>query len=91
MEQQFASLTPTGKRIATYLLANLQQLPFETADSIAQQAGTTGISVGRFLRSLGYRNLDDVKQGLRGDAPASWLITDRLGAFRSEAHQDDAL
>ncbi|WP_092312710.1 MurR/RpiR family transcriptional regulator [Pseudomonas saponiphila] len=91
LEQQFASLTPTGKRIATYLLANLQQLPFETADSIAQQAGTTGISVGRFLRSLGYRNLDDVKQGLRGDAPASWLITDRLGAFRSEAHQDDAL
>ena len=64
LEQQFADLTPTGKRIAGYLLANPQKLPFETADSIALQAGTTGISVGRFLRSLGYRNIDDVKRSL---------------------------
>lgn len=91
LEQQFPTLTPTGKRIATYLLGNLQQLPFETADSIAQQAGTTGISVGRFLRTLGYRNLDDVKQGLRGDDQPSWLITDRLSAFRNENDQEDAL
>lgn len=91
LEQQFPTLTPTGKRIATYLLGNLQQLPFETADSIAHQAGTTGISVGRFLRTLGYRNLDDVKQDLRGDPQASWLITDRLGAFRQENDQEDAL
>ncbi|MDB6144527.1 MAG: hypothetical protein JWP80_3571 [Pseudomonas sp.] len=91
LEQRFNSLTPTGKRIAGYLLANPQKLPFETADSIAQQTGTTGISVGRFLRSLGYRNLDDVKQSLRGDSGNTWLITDRLGAFREETTHGDAL
>jgi len=91
LEQQFSSLTPTGKRIASYLLGNPEQLPFESADSIAQQASTTGISVGRFLRSLGYKNIDEVKQSLRGDAPASWLITDRIAAFRLESNQDDAL
>ncbi|VVP85053.1 hypothetical protein PS918_02692 [Pseudomonas fluorescens] len=91
LEQQFSSLTPTGKRIASYLLGNPEQLPFESADSIAQQASTTGISVGRFLRSLGYKNIDEVKQSLRGDTPASWLITDRIAAFRLENNQDDAL
>lgn len=91
LEQSFNRLTPTGKRIAGYLLANPQKLPFETADSIAQQTGTTGISVGRFLRSLGYRNLDDVKQSLRGDPATPWVITDRLGAFREESVHDDAL
>ena len=91
LEQQFSSLTPTGKRIASYLLGNPEQLPFESADSIAQQASTTGISVGRFLRSLGYRNLDEVKKSLRGEAPSSWLITDRIAAFRAETNQDDAL
>jgi DNA-binding MurR/RpiR family transcriptional regulator len=91
LEQQFSSLTPTGKRIASYLLGNPEQLPFESADSIAQQASTTGISVGRFLRSLGYKNIDEVKQSLRGDTPASWLITDRIAAFRLESNQDDAL
>ncbi|WP_339544445.1 MurR/RpiR family transcriptional regulator [Pseudomonas sp. RA_35y_Pfl2_P32] len=91
LELKFSSLTPTGKRIASYLLGNPEQLPFESADSIAQQTSTTGISVGRFLRSLGYQNIDEVKQSLRGEAPTSWLITDRIAAFRAEANADDAL
>ncbi|MGV8921111.1 MAG: MurR/RpiR family transcriptional regulator [Pseudomonas sp.] len=91
LNERFSSLTPTGKRIAGYLQANAEKLPFETADSIAQQTDTTGISVGRFLRSLGYRNIDDVKQSLRGDASRPWVITDRLGAFREESTQGDAL
>ncbi|MFS2158518.1 MurR/RpiR family transcriptional regulator [Pseudomonas sp. Pseusp122] len=91
LEQRFSELTPTGKRIAGYLLANPQKLPFETADSIAQQTGTTGISVGRFFRSLGYRNIDDVKQSLRGDTGNTWVLTDRLGAFREESTHGDAL
>ena len=91
LENEFSSMTPTGKRIASYLLGNPQQLPFESADSIALQASTTGISVGRFLRSLGYQNLDDVKQSLRGEVPASWLITDRIAAFRAESNGGDAL
>lgn len=91
LEQEFSSLTPTGKRIASYLLGNPEQLPFESADSIAQHASTTGISVGRFLRSLGYQNIDDVKQSLRSEAPTSWLITDRIAAFRAETNQEDAL
>ena len=91
LENEFSSMTPTGKRIASYLLGNPQQLPFESADSIALQASTTGISVGRFLRSLGYQNLDDVKQSFRGEVPASWLITDRIAAFRLESNGGDAL
>jgi len=91
LENEFSSMTPTGKRIASYLLGNPQQLPFESADSIALQASTTGISVGRFLRSLGYQNLDDVKQSLRGEVSASWLITDRIAAFRAESNGGDAL
>ena len=91
LENEFSNMTPTGKRIASYLLGNPQQLPFESADSIALQASTSGISVGRFLRSLGYQNLDDVKQSLRGEVPASWLITDRIAAFRAESNGGDAL
>jgi DNA-binding MurR/RpiR family transcriptional regulator len=67
------------------MLANLDRLGLETADQIAQQAGTSGISVGRFLRSVGYRNLDDLKRELRGTQQRPWLITDRLDAFRRGA------
>lgn len=78
VETRFAELTPTAKRIASYMLANLERLGLETADQIARQTGTSGISVGRFLRSVGYRNLDDLKRELRGTAERSWMITDRL-------------
>ncbi|MBN3818991.1 MurR/RpiR family transcriptional regulator [Paraburkholderia sp. Se-20369] len=82
VEARFADLTPTAKRIASYMLANLERLGLETADQIAQQAGTSGISVGRFLRSVGYRNLDDLKRELRGDGDRPWMITDRLDEYR---------
>lgn len=82
VEARFAELTPTSKRVASYMLANLDRLGLENADQIAQQAGTSGISVGRFLRSIGYQNLDDLKRELRGAQERPWLITDRLDAFR---------
>ncbi|PRG08497.1 RpiR family transcriptional regulator [Burkholderia ambifaria] len=82
VESRFAELTPTAKRIASYMLANLDRLGLETADQIARQAGTSGISVGRFLRSVGYRNLDDLKRELRGGADRPWMITDRLDEYR---------
>ncbi|SEI67213.1 sap1 transcriptional regulator SapR [Paraburkholderia diazotrophica] len=90
VEASFATLTPTAKRIASYMLANLERLGLETADQIAQQTGTSGISVGRFLRSVGYRNLDDLKRELRGAQARPWFITDRLDAWRSERHHDNA-
>ncbi|VWD31289.1 RpiR family transcriptional regulator [Burkholderia lata] len=85
VESRYAELTPTAKRIASYMLANLDRLGLETADQIAQQAGTSGISVGRFLRSVGYRNLDDLKRELRGGADRPWMITDRLDEYRRVA------
>ncbi|MEK7918993.1 MurR/RpiR family transcriptional regulator [Burkholderia contaminans] len=82
VESRYAELTPTAKRIASYMLTNLDRLGLETADQIAQQAGTSGISVGRFLRSVGYRNLDDLKRELRGGGDRPWMITDRLDEYR---------
>jgi len=82
VESRFAELTPTAKRIASYMLANLDRLGLETADQIAQQTCTSGISVGRFLRSIGYRNLDDLKRELRGAQQRPWMITDRLEEYR---------
>ncbi|TAL97804.1 MAG: MurR/RpiR family transcriptional regulator [Paraburkholderia sp.] len=87
VESRYAGLTPTAKRIASYMLANLERLGLETADQIARQTCTSGISVGRFLRSVGYRNLDDLKRELRGVQERPWMITDRLEEYRRLAGQ----
>ncbi len=68
IESTFSQLTPSEKRIGSWLLSHREHIPFETADSIAQATGTSGITVGRYLRKLGYRNLDDVKHSLKEPA-----------------------
>lgn len=87
IESAYSSQTPSEKRISSWLLNNREQIPFETAESIALSTGTSGITVGRYLRKLGYRNLEDVKNILR-DAPNSpykqWGVTERLDSW---AHQ----
>ncbi|TKI05175.1 MurR/RpiR family transcriptional regulator [Martelella alba] len=90
IEASFSEQTPAGKRVAGWLLANLEQIPFETAHSIARGANTSGITVGRYLRRLGYQNLDDVKRDLRqenGTAYQTWGVTDRLAAYRQRSDQ----
>ncbi|MBG6247824.1 MULTISPECIES: MurR/RpiR family transcriptional regulator [Symbiopectobacterium] len=87
IEASFSQHTPSGKRVAGWLLNNLAQITFESADSIAGYTGTTGITVGRYLRKLGYRNLEDVKASLRADALAPyrhWGVTDRLDAWQQQ-------
>ncbi|GLR08345.1 RpiR family transcriptional regulator [Mixta theicola] len=92
IESSFAQQTPGGKRIASWLLTHTTQIPFETADSIARATGTSGITVGRYLRRLGYRNLNEVRQSLR-DTPQitykPWGVIDRLDSWQQQRHLPD--
>ncbi len=81
-----AKATKAEKAIASYMLANLGALPFETAATVAEKAGVSEPMVGRFCRLLGYRHFKDLKADLQqdiGDRP--WLIGDRLREFRERS------
>lgn len=74
------------KALASYILAKLSSLPFETAASLAEKVAVSEPTVGRFCRTLGYRSFKDLKDQLRediGDRP--WLISDRLRSFQQRA------
>ena len=92
IESIFSQLTPSEKRIGSWLLSHREHIPYETADSIALATGTSGITVGRCLRKLGYRNLDDVKNGLKDHTPAPykhWGVIDRLDSWAQQQTQPD--
>ncbi|MBB3946218.1 DNA-binding MurR/RpiR family transcriptional regulator [Rhizobium skierniewicense] len=57
--------TPSERRIAKYLIEHLAELPFETAATLAEKLNLSPMTVGRFLRSLGYRQLSDIREHLR--------------------------
>lgn len=74
------------KALATYMLANLESLPFETAASLGQKVGVSEPSVGRFSRALGFRHFKELKTSLKGDIGNSpWLIGDRLRDYRERS------
>ena len=90
IEKSFSQHTPSEKRVAGWLLAHAAQIPFETADGIARATGTSGITVGRYLRKLGFRNLEDAKASLR-ELPSvpyqPWGMNERLDSWQQQQQQ----
>lgn len=84
IEENYSSMTKTFRKIANYILSNIDTLPYETAETIAQKVGVSGISVGRFLRSNGYQNIDQFKTAFRKADNSPWKVTDRFEAYKSQ-------
>jgi len=92
LTRDFPSLTKSEKAIASYMLANMNSLPFETAASIAESVGVSQMTVGRFLRALGYQGLSDLKEKMRTNFDATpLLISDRVDRIRRNAATDSKL
>lgn len=82
--------SPSEKSIAIFLLNAVEDIPFETAASLAKRVGVSEASVSRFCRAVGCESFRDVKRQLRndvGDAP--WTFKDRLNALQ-QAGQDSS-
>lgn len=86
LTESLGKATPAGRAVASYMLANLGELPFETAASLATKIGVGELTIGRFCRSLGYRHFKDLKADLKADVGDSpWLVGDRLREFQERA------
>ena len=83
LKSRWGSFTPSEQRVAGYLLQNLKALPFETAASLGQRVGVSAMTVGRFLRKLGYAGVAEMKEELRGDT--AWLTK----YYHSPAHAEE--
>lgn len=88
LQQQLLKVIETGSKadrsIANYILVQLNNIPFETASSLARKVSVSEPTVGRFCRSLGYKGFKGLKDHLKqdiGDKP--WLISDRLRDFQA--------
>ncbi|HLI17569.1 MAG TPA: MurR/RpiR family transcriptional regulator [Rhodanobacteraceae bacterium] len=92
LKSRWKTFTASEQKIAAYLLQNLNSLPFETAASLGKRVDVSAMTVGRFLRKLGYVGVGAMKDELRGDA--TWLKLyrnpSRSGNAASDAERLDA-
>jgi DNA-binding MurR/RpiR family transcriptional regulator len=93
LQASLAAATKAEAAIASYMLTNLQSLPFETAASLAQRIGVSEASVGRYCRTIGFRHFKELKAELQADlGDKAWLIGHRLRDFhhRSQSGKTEA-
>lgn len=75
----------SDKLIANYLERNLAELPFETAKSIAARLEISQMTVGRYLRRLGFDGLDEMKATLRrGRSNPAWQVKGSMNRFQQD-------
>lgn len=74
IKKDWKKFTASEQRLATFFLQHLEELPFETAASIAKRLAVSPMTVGRFLKKIGFDDLRGVKAALRALVPESgWL------------------
>ena len=78
IQENLQQLTPAMKKIADYFLSNFDNLSFESAETIAKEVGVSSISVGRYLRQLGFQNMEDFRLELKTHYKSQWFVTDRV-------------
>jgi len=78
--------------ISNYIERNLAELPFETAKSIARGVGVSQMTVGRYLRRLGYDGLDELKREMRqGSSRTAWQVRGRFDRLQEDARKGQLL
>lgn len=75
----------SDKLIANYLERNIADLPFETAKSIAERLELSPMTVGRYLRRMGFDGLDQLKRELRrGSSNPAWQVKGPVDRLRED-------
>ncbi|HEY5761117.1 MAG TPA: hypothetical protein VIU34_35085, partial [Steroidobacter sp.] len=93
LEARLEQFTPAERQIANHMLGNRNELPFETADSLAKKLGVSAVTVGRFCRLLGYKHFRAIKEEMRkgGTGSAPWLVGDQLVQYMDRFGDQDQL
>jgi DNA-binding MurR/RpiR family transcriptional regulator len=78
--------------ISNYIERNLAELPFETAKSIAEGIGVSQMTVGRYLRRLGYDGLDELKREMRQSANrTAWQVKGKFDRLQRDIREGKLL
>lgn len=75
-------MTRSERQLAAYLTAHLGDLPLETAASVARKVAVSPMTVGRFMRTLGYAGFDELRRDVsRARTAPAWHVGDRYDQF----------
>ncbi|OCP35266.1 MurR/RpiR family transcriptional regulator [Ensifer sp. LC163] len=82
----------SDRLIAHYIERNLAEIPFETAKSIASRLELSPMTIGRYLRRMGFDGLDQLKHELRrGNSNPAWQVKGPVDRLREDIREGKLL
>lgn len=69
LAERMGTLSRAERKIASHILDNVERLHLETGASIARATGVSEMTVGRFVRALGFANLKALKRKAEAEQP----------------------
>ncbi len=82
----------SDRLIAHYIERNIAELPFETARSIAQRLQVSPMTIGRYLRRMGFDGLDELKSELRrGGSNPAWEVKGPVASLEQDRKEGKLL
>jgi DNA-binding MurR/RpiR family transcriptional regulator len=81
IEAATPGMTRSERLLAAYLTAHHGELAMETAASVARKVDVSPMTVGRFLRTLGYAGFDELRRDVSSARTAAWHVGDRYEQF----------
>lgn len=67
IQSRLSDLSAAEQAVANHLLAHPEELPFETADSLGKRLRVSAMTVGRTLKTLGYRGMAELRSEMRSE------------------------
>ena len=83
-------LTPKGKILRDFIVAQPRKAVFMTIKELAEACGVSEATVVRFVTHLGYRKYSDFQQALRDYVDMELTLVDRLEGWPSSAPTSSA-
>lgn len=83
VEGRKKKLTPTQQRIAEFMINNLEEAVFMTADAVANRLKVSPSTVVRFASALGYRGYPDMQESLRSIVRSKLSLPERVHPGKS--------
>lgn len=82
IESATPRMTRSERQLAAYLTAHHGELALETAASVARKVAVSPMTVGRFMRTLGYAGFDELRRDVsRARTAPAWHVGDRYEQF----------
>ena len=87
--EQMPKMSKAHVKIAEYILANPNTVPFLTADKLAKMTEVSHATVIRFATFLGYKGYPELQQFMQNSAQQQLTTTERLKISQEIYHDED--